>query len=203
MNDKMITLVNCYVERRDERIKNYIELFKKFGNIEVIYDENFLPSPDSRAYIISGSEKYVSRNEFKPELFEFLRKTDLPLIGICYGHHLIAKAYGARVSRGKETIKRDFRKNPELIRVLKDEQIFTGLSKVFLADESHKDHVIATEEFKENFEIIASSNSCSVEAIKHRRKPIFGFQFHLERSGKSGEIIARNFFRLVDGGKYG
>lgn len=199
----MIVLVNCYVEKRDERIKNYIELFKEFGNIEVIYDENFSPSPDSRVYIISGSEKYVSKNEFKPELLEFLKKTELPLIGICYGHQLVAKAYGAKVSMGEKTIKRDFKKNPELIRVLKDEQIFTGLSKVFPVDQSHKDHVIDTDEFKENFEIIASSNSCAIEAIKHKTKSIFGFQFHLERSGKAGGIIARNLFKLIEERKYG
>ncbi len=197
----MITLVNCYVERRDERIKNYIELFKRFGNIDVVYDEDFSPSPDSKVYIISGSEKYVSKNEFNPELLEFLKGIELPLIGICYGHQLIAKAFGAKVFMGEKIIKKDFKKNPELIRVLKDEQIFAGLPNIFPADESHKDHVMDTDEFRENFEIIASSNSCSIEAIKHKKKPIFGFQFHLERSGEIGEIIARNFFRLI-GEKY-
>ncbi len=192
----MITLINCYKERRDERIKNYIELFKEFDDIETIYDEDFFPSPGSKVYIISGSEKYISKNDFNPELLKFIKESELPLIGICYGHQLIAKAFGAEVFMGEETIKKT-----EMIRVMRDEQIFSGLPKIFPADESHKDHVKETEKFKENFEVIAFSDSCSVEAIKHKKKLIFGFQFHIERSGKIGKIIARNFFKII-GEKY-
>jgi len=194
--NEMITLINCYIERRDERIKNYIELFKEFGVIEVIYDENFSPLPGSKVYIISGSEKYVSQNDFNPELLKFIKESETPLMGICYGHQLIARAFDAEVFMGEGMIKKK-----EYIRVLKDEDIFEGLPKVFSADESHKDHVKETEEFKKNFEVIASSDSCYVEAIKHKKKPIFGFQFHIERSGDIGKIIARNFFRII-GEKY-
>ncbi len=184
-------MVNCYLEKSDERIKDYLSFFERFGEVRVTFDENFEPFPDAKVYVISGSEKYVSKNEFDPALLEFLKYTELPVIGICYGHQLIAKAFGANVSMGERI------RSPELIKILKDEDIFSGLPKQFYADESHSDHVIETMEFKENFEIIASSNSCSVEAIKHKRKPIYGFQFHIERSGENGEIIAKNFFRLI------
>lgn len=187
----MIILVNCYVEKRDEKIGNYKKLFGKFGKIKVIHDENFSPDRNARAYVISGSEKNVSQNDYNLTLLKFLKETESPVIGICYGHHLIAKAFGARVERG-ELIKKH-----ETIKILKNDEIFSGLSQYFIADESHKDHVVETEEFKKEFEIIASSESCSIEVIKHKRKFIFGFQFHIERSGKNGEIIARNLFRLI------
>lgn len=195
----MIILVNCYVEKRDERIGNYIDLFRKIGRIKVIYDENFSPVPNAKAYVISGSEKNVSQNDYNLNLLKFLKKTELPVIGVCYGHHLIAKAFGANVIMGEKLIKKEFNKNPETIKILKDDEIFSGLSQYFIVDESHKDYVVETEEFKKEFEIIASSESCSIEVIKHKRKPIFGFQFHIERSGKNGEIIARNLFRLIGG----
>ncbi len=190
-------IVNCYRKKNDERIKNYINFFKRFGEVRIISDENFKPDPDTKVYVISGFEKYISQNDFNPLLIEFLKNTELPVMGICHGHQLIAKAFDASIWMGENTIKKAFLKNPELIKILKYDEIFSGLPPIFPAEESHKDHVTETDKFKENFEIIASSDSCSVEAIKHRKKPIYGFQFHIERSGENGEIIARNFFRLT------
>lgn len=193
-----IVLVNCYREKgkREEETHKYINLFRAYGEVRIINDDSFTPELEGGVFIISGSEKYVSQNQFEKHLFDFLKRTDLPIIGICYGHQLIARVYGANVKEGRY-IKREYDKNPEIIEVLKKDEIFSELPKFFPADESHKDYVIETEEFRENFEILASSESCPIEVIKHKKKLIYGFQFHIERSGKEGETIAKNFFRMV------
>ncbi len=191
MVERKIILVNCYREKG--KISNYKEFFERFGNVEIINDEDFKPVSEADIYIISGSEKYVSKNEFSPFLLEFLKNTDHSVIGICYGHHLIAKAFGARVEMGKRMIKKK-----ERITVKKNDRIFAGLQEIFEVDESHKDHVVDTEEFNEKMDILAYSETCSIEAIKHKRKLIYGFQFHIERSGKSGEIIRGNIFDLLE-----
>lgn len=196
-----LILVNCYVDKREEKIKNYINLFGIYGKIKIVNDDLFVPDSDAEVYIISGSEKFVSKREFNDSLFDYLRKTEIPVMGICYGHQLIAKAYGAEVVMGNEYIKKEFDKNPENIKILKKDEIFEGLSQTFPAEESHKDYVLETEEFKENFEILASSESCPIEVIRHKKKLIYGFQFHMERSGRVGEVIAKNFFRLVKSAK--
>ncbi len=94
---------------------------------------------------------------------------------------------------GKEMIKKK-----ERITVKKKDRIFAGLQEIFEGDESHKDLVVDTEEFNEIMDILAYSETCSIEAIKHKRKLIYGFQFHIERSGKSGEIIGKNIFDLLE-----
>lgn len=194
-----VILVNCYKEKekKKEEIQKYINLFSAYGEIRIVNDETFNPDSDAEVFIISGSEKYVSQNEFEKRLFDFLRETEIPVIGICYGHQLIARAYGANVLMGERYIKKKYDKNPEFIEILNRDEIFDGLPELFPADESHKDYVVETEEFRENFEILASSGSCPIEAIKHKKKLIYGFQFHIERSGKEGEIIAKNFFRMA------
>ncbi|MEO0053810.1 MAG: hypothetical protein ABIK22_06635 [candidate division WOR-3 bacterium] len=43
----------------------------------------------------------------------------------------------------------------------------------------------------------AVSSSCPVEAIRHPRLPLYGVQFHPERSEINGEILFRNFYEIV------
>ncbi|MGQ9618690.1 MAG: glutamine amidotransferase-related protein [Candidatus Aminicenantia bacterium] len=193
----MILLINCYEQNREKRIRNFVEFFEKLGNVKVINDEDFKPDPFAKIYVISGSEKYVSKNEFNVALFEFLKETKSSVIGVCYGHHLIAKAFGAKVIMGEEYIKREFYKNPEIVKLIKRDEIFKELLDEFEVDESHKDHVVETESFRREMETLAYSESCGVEVIKHIIKPIFGFQFHIERSGVNGEIILRNILNLL------
>ena len=47
------------------------------------------------------------------------------------------------------------------------------------------------------FEILASSELCRVQAVKHKDKPIYGTQFHPEHFNPEhpgGEILLKNFF---------
>jgi len=52
----------------------------------------------------------------------------------------------------------------------------------------------------DEFSLIARSDSCRVQAIAHKRAPVFGVQFHPERYDDAypdGRIILANFFRLA------
>jgi len=59
---------------------------------------------------------------------------------------------------------------------------------------SHKDEVTKP---PKNFEILASSSICGVEAMKHETKPIYGIQFHPEvhHTEKGGKIF-ENFYEI-------
>ena len=47
------------------------------------------------------------------------------------------------------------------------------------------------------WEVLAASDSCPVEAMRHRTKPWYGVQFHPEQSKQTGEKLVSNFVRLV------
>ncbi len=193
-------IINCYRELPDKKIKNYCELIDNFSPYEVVYDKDVKKNfevNDYNAVIISGSENCISKKQFSPDFLEFLKQISIPVLGICYGHQIIAKAFGVEIIHGLEKIIKPYPKNPEEVFILNKDEIFHGLDNKINVYESHKEYVKPKYLSKFGFKLLANSKSCSIEAIKHLDKPLYGVQFHIERSGETGKKIVRNFFEFV------
>jgi GMP synthase (glutamine-hydrolysing) len=75
--------------------------------------------------------------------------------------------------------------------------IFEGIQKPFMAYEYHLEEV---KETPEDFLLLASSQMCEVQAIRHKEKLIYSVQFHPEAYDPifpAGETILHNFFDLA------
>jgi GMP synthase (glutamine-hydrolysing) len=118
-----------------------------------------------------------------------LMSFDVPTLGICLGHEIIAVANKGRISRLKQ------RQN-KMENVFIDEKqdvIFKGLDNEIIIRKKHYRHVTNV---PKNFKVIAHSEACPVEVIKHKEKSIYGFQGHPEVSGDQGYIIMKNFLEI-------
>jgi GMP synthase (glutamine-hydrolysing) len=119
-----------------------------------------------------------------------IKLPDVPLLGICYGHQLIAKLMGGVVERAK---KPEF--GPFEITVLEKDVIFQGIPERFTAWLSHRDEVSV---IPSGFLGLASSENCRYQAIRHEKRDIFGVQFHPEVSHtQHGTSILRNFLGIT------
>ena len=116
----------------------------------------------------------------------------VPILGICLGHEAIGIVYGTKIS--KKTSRRE---GLEKIYIKKQDPIFNGLSKEFSIQTHHFDYML---DVPEEFELLASSEGCEIEVIKHKSKPIYGFQSHPEAfiSGEDGKNIMINFLKICD-----
>ena len=194
----MFTLiVDSYGQKYKKRVTNYLSLVAGFSDLRLIQEEE--ATPDYRmsgidAVVLSGSEKCVTKGEYDETYLEFIRKVRVPLLGVCYGHQVLALAYGQEVVKKSKYIRRKFSKQPEKVRIAKSRLIFARVDSTMLVDESHWEEVALVDR---KFETLASSKSCRVEAIKLKETNKFGVQFHLERSGESGVVIMENFYRIV------
>jgi len=113
----------------------------------------------------------------------------LPVLGICLGHQLIAKAYGGEIGRA-ESEEYAYSK----IYVKNENDLFKNIPKEFTAWASHKDEV---KKVPDCFEVLAYSDICEIESIKHKEKPIYGVQFHPEVSHtEHGSDILKNFCKV-------
>jgi GMP synthase (glutamine-hydrolysing) len=120
---------------------------------------------------------------------DYLREFGGPVLGICIGLQLMALECGGRA--GPSTV-------PEFglakIRVVVEDDLFRGLPRELLVWESHNDEVKEAP----GFEVLAVSDNCSVQALKHLRNPWYGVQFHPEvNNTEHGEDILRNFVDVV------
>ncbi len=117
-------------------------------------------------------------------------KLDVPLLGVCLGHQLIAHVFGGVVKKGEHGEYGIMKINVDV-----DGGLFEGVPKEFNAWVSHFDEVKST---PAGFIGLAHSNVCKFEAIKHEKKNIFGVQFHPEVwHTEHGEKILANFLKTI------
>ena len=103
---------------------------------------------------------------------EYLDKLEIPILGICAGHQFMAIHLGGKA--GPSTTP-EFGKT--VITVVDENDLFKGLPGSFIAWESHNDEVT---ELPPGFKLLANSETCPVQAMKHETRPLYGLQFHPE-----------------------
>jgi len=120
---------------------------------------------------------------------QYVNQLDYPILGICLGHQIMAKAYGAEVgAAGIESYAKIE------INILKENDIFQGLGPTMEVWASHKDEVRT---LPEEFEVLATSSICDIEAMKHYKKPLYGIQFHPEvHHTQKGPQLFENFYEV-------
>lgn len=117
-----------------------------------------------------------------PQLFEL----GLPVLGICYGMQLACFTLGNHVSPGKA---REYGRTELQIKDADD--LFQEVPRDTIVWMSHGDQV---QGLSDEFLPLAATPDCPVAAVKHRRRPVWGIQFHPEVSHTPyGSMILRNF----------
>ncbi len=141
--------------------------------------------------ILSGgpSSVYSDSSNLSSMICEKVKADEirLPMLGICYGHQMIAHIWGANVAKGASA-----GYGLSEIEVDNDNSVlFKSVPKKFRAWVSHFDEV---KRLPEGFVRLAHSQTCEIEAMKHAERPIFSVQFHPEVwHTENGETILKNF----------
>lgn len=130
---------------------------------------------------------------------KLIKDTTVPTIGVCAGHQLIAVAHGAdfgkmvEVKQDEEDIRE---KGFTKVDIVKRNRIFDGLSDNFKVYQLHRDEV---KTLPEDFELLASTEMCKIQAMKHKQKYLYSVQFHPEKYNEEnidGKIILENFLNI-------
>ncbi|MBF0590764.1 MAG: glutamine-hydrolyzing GMP synthase [Nitrospirae bacterium] len=150
---------------------------------------DFDVAPDSlkdvRGIVLSGGPDSVYMPD-SPRVSEGLFDLGIPILGLCYGHQLIAHMLGGKVHGGEV---REY--GVAIVKIVKSVGLFEGLGDTQTVWMSHGDSV---ERLPDGFELLASSDTCRVAAMMHRQRGIYGLQFHPEVAHTvCGQEIIRNF----------
>jgi len=197
---KKLLLINCYREEGEKKIAGYLTWLRdgmaeaeQDLDILILTDREALPeNQELSGVIVSGSQKMVGDNEVKTGLLDFLNGNRRPLLGICYGHQVLARTFGALVKKDGQKHLGD-----EEIFLKKVEGLFSGFHPVFIMSESHEEIVVRDSALEKNFLVLAENSIGLVETIVHRDYPLYGVQFHPENSGEFGIKLLVNFLNMI------
>lgn len=122
------------------------------------------PSDYSGVVVTGSSSSMTSPEPWYPEAIDFLKAAvdaDLPTLGVCFGHQMLAVALGGRVEknpRGREigTVR------VELTDAGAADPLFAGLPRVVEVQATHTD---AVTELPAGAVLLASNERCSVQAF--------------------------------------
>ncbi|PTX55262.1 para-aminobenzoate synthetase component 2 [Melghirimyces profundicolus] len=98
----------------------------------------------------------------------------IPILGVCLGHQTIAQAFGGRVVRAGRLM------HGKTSPVIHDGRtVFSGIPSPFRANRYHS-LIVDRESLPDEFEVSARTEEGEVMAIRHRKFPLEGVQFHPE-----------------------
>lgn len=167
-----------------------------------------LPKTSLKALLINAMDKGINR-DYREQLYRIVRETRLPAIGFCGGHQLIAEAFGGKVPymrrlRDGETDPRPSYQPGQFkewgfmpVRVTRRDPLFDGVSDRPVVREMHAWHIA---KLPPEFDVLAATDECPIQAIKHKTRVLYGTQFHPEQyddEHADGKTILRNFFAIA------
>jgi GMP synthase (glutamine-hydrolysing) len=145
---------------------------------------------DADGLVLSGGAPRVAWESPKlGNCTEYFDHFQGPILGECVGMQLMAIHFGGKAGPSEV---------PEYglskLKVIEEDDLFRGLPGEFLVWESHNDEVKDVP----SFTVLALSENCRVQAIKHAEKPLYGVQFHPEvNNTEHGSEILGNFVTIV------
>ncbi len=171
------------IARRIRELGVYSQVYAHDGAAERINQHQ------PAGYILSGGPASVYDRD-APRLPAFLRDSESPLLGICYGMQLLAEAAGGVVASAKT---REY--GPAIITHQARSPLFDGLAADLPVWMSHGDRI---EALPSGYSALAESDNSPYAAIGDLSRNRYGLQFHPEvRHSPQGQAILSNFlFRI-------
>lgn len=124
-----------------------------------------------KGLILSGGPSSVYEPN-APKLHPRILETNLPILGLCYGHQILAQ-----ITKGKVEPATCKEYGIAKVTIDKPVGILDGLSDKEKVWMSHGDTVCA---LPPEYESLAHTENCPIAAFRHKTKPIYGLQWHPE-----------------------
>lgn len=192
----MITVIDNY----DSFTYNLVQQIERLAGerVRVLRNDAFDPAAlvaeRPRAIVISPGPGVPAKAGRLIDLIVALGQAPhtIPLLGVCLGHQAIGEAFGGQVVRGPLPV------HGKVTEVRHDGRgLFAGCPDPMRTARYHS-LVVHRPTLPEDFFVDAETEEGLVMAMSHRRKPIFGIQFHPESYGThGGDTIITNFLRCA------
>ncbi len=151
------------IARRIRELQVFCEIHPWFAPRDILLDAK------TKGIILSGGPQSIY-SDSSPQIQDFIVRSQLPVLGICYGMHALGQALGGMVQRSKE---HEYGK-AQINVVSKNPLLNEDSYEVWM---SHGDSITR---LPEGWRVIAESENSPVAAMADSGNRLFGLQFHPE-----------------------
>lgn len=150
-----------------------------------------LEAADLDGLLLSGGAPRVGVDGKLGACGDYIDRLDIPILGICAGHQFMARHFGGEAAPGATP---EFG-SVEMV-VTEPGEILEGVPERSTVWESHHDEVSLV---PDTFQVLAYSETCPVQVMRHRERPLFGVQFHPEvEHTQAGVTMFKNFVSICE-----
>ncbi len=177
MKQKKILVVNNAEKGITEFYEPFLGIFSSAGMAVEAAEYKELPDLAAPGHgythaIMTGSPRGDDIVEHHQPYFQWIKTCDIPVLGICAGHHVTGWMYGSRLMRSEEVEVGDL----DIDLDCPEDPLFKGCSSPLKVRQNHHDSIT----LPPGFVLLAHSDTCKVEAMKHKDRPLYTLQFHPE-----------------------
>jgi GMP synthase (glutamine-hydrolysing) len=136
------------------------------------------------AAVITGSQSSVYHDEeWIARLATWVRSAiaaELPMLGVCWGHQLLAEVLGGRVEGG------EYELGYTTVDLVGDDRLFDGVASPCTVFATHSDHVVEMPPEA----TVTARNEASIQGFRHQH--VFTTQFHPEYDLRTAEAMIQS-----------
>ncbi len=182
-----------------ERVERYRRAENRLASLAAatvrVVHYTHVEAVDFDAIVLSGSyDPWSSHDAVSLDrLSESLRAFDGPVLGICAGMQTLVRAAGGEISTADRPLGEGF----ATIDIVDYSDLLRGLEPRVDVFQHHSDEI---SRLPDTFRVLASSESCTVEAVAANDRPWWGTQFHPEEwspEQPAGRVVLENFLDLA------
>ncbi|WP_293786289.1 aminodeoxychorismate synthase component I [uncultured Aeromicrobium sp.] len=179
-----------FIDNHDSFVFNLVQYVRELNaDASVVRSDASLPDVTAFSHvIISPGPGGPGDAGISAEVVRAAAAHEVPLLGVCLGHQVIADVFGAKVTRAAVPV----HGKPVLVRH-EGQGVLTGLPSPFTAARYHS---LVVGHLPAELEPTAWTGSGILMALRHRRLPIEGVQFHPESVlTRHGHALLASFLR--------
>ncbi len=188
----MILLIDNY----DSFSYNLVQLLGELNpDIRVIRNDEMtveeIEALNPSHIILSPGPGYPKDAGVCEEVVEQL-KGKFPILGVCLGHQGICEVFGATICHARQLM----HGKKSNVKIDRSDAIFKGLPERIDVARYHS-LIADIDTIPEELSVISVDDNNEVMAVKHRKHPIYGLQFHPESIlTPDGRVILKNFLEI-------
>jgi len=184
-----------FVNNKDSFVWNLVDYVSIFESDTIVVPNTVtlekIKEIEPDAIVISPGPGHPANPRDIGNCLDIIRDSTVPLLGVCLGHQAIAVAFGGEVTHspsgplhGKTSpIKHN------------GNGIFKGLPDPLIGGRYHS---LAITKLPHDLEVTARTDDGIIMGVRHKKRPIYGLQFHPESVlTPHGLKIVENFLRLA------